>query len=80
MNLVLNIPEFIKLQEEHKLNMTRMADTLGISRSQLWRILNKQCNPGEQFIAGFKIAFPEENLEKFFLPDVLHSGDTYNKS
>lgn len=76
----LNKQEFIYLQNIKKLNMTEIANLIGVSRSQLWRILNGQCNPGEQFIAGFKKAFPEENFDKFFLIEMVQQGDTSNKS
>lgn len=76
MALVLNVSEFAKLQAKHGLNMSKTASLLGVSRSQLWRILNSQSNPGEQFIAGFKKAFPKENFDKFFLLEVLQQNDT----
>lgn len=76
MALILNVSEFSKLQNKHSLNMSKTAEALGVSRSQLWRILNGLSNPGEQFIAGFKKAFPEENFDKFFLLEVLHEADT----
>lgn len=76
MVLKLNVENFIKLQNEKKLNMTEMSEKLCISRSHLWRVLNKQCNPGEQFIAGFKRAFPNESLDDFFLINMLQQSDS----
>lgn len=76
MELILNKIEFLKLKKRKKLKMAELAVRLGISRSQLWRVMNKQCSPGQQFIAGFKRAFPEENLDTFFMLNVLHKGDT----
>ncbi|KEI87588.1 hypothetical protein [Clostridium botulinum] len=76
MVLKLNIDSFIKLKNKNKLNMTEMADVMCISRAHLWRVLNNQCNPGEQFIAGFKKAFPEESFDEFFLVNMLQQNDT----
>ncbi|MGO5074303.1 hypothetical protein ACTQ4K_10225 [Clostridium sporogenes] len=76
MVLELNIDNFIRLKNKNKLNMTEMANIMCISRSHLWRVLNNQCNPGEQFIAGFKQAFPKENSDKFFLVKSLQQSDT----
>ncbi|QDY32705.1 hypothetical protein [Clostridium sporogenes] len=76
MVLELNIDNFIKLKNKNKLNMTEMAKIMCISRTHLWRVLNNQCNPGEQFIAGFKKAFPKESFDNFFLVRVLQENDT----
>ena len=76
MELILNVDEFKDLQRKYSYNTSKMARKIGISRTQLWRVLNYQSNPGEQFIAGFKKAFPEENLDKFFLLKVLQRSDT----
>lgn len=73
---VVNVVEFNKLQNKNNLNLSQMAKKLEISRTQLWRVLNKQCAPGEQFIAGFKKAFPKEDLDKFFLINVVQQSDT----
>lgn len=74
--LILNIPQFLLLKSKYKLTMKEMSEKLGISRVQLWRILNNQSNPGEQFIAGFKKAFPTEEFNDFFLLSVLQVSDT----
>jgi transcriptional regulator with XRE-family HTH domain len=74
--LVVNVSEFTKLKKKYSLNMTQLAEALSVSRTQLWRIMNKQCNPGEQFIAGFKQAFPKENFDNFFLLKQLQQSDT----
>ncbi|MEM5777674.1 MAG: hypothetical protein QXJ06_04490 [Candidatus Aenigmatarchaeota archaeon] len=78
MNIFLNKEEFLKLQKKTNLNFTEIANKIGISRSQLWRILNGHSNPGERFIAGFKMAFAEENFDKFFLIKPLRKSDTSN--
>lgn len=73
--LILNVPELTKLKKKYSLNTTQLAEALSVSRSQLWRIMNKQCNPGEQFIAGFKQAFPNEEFDNFFLLQPLQQSD-----
>jgi len=80
LSFILNKQEFINLQDTKKLSMTEMANLIGVSRSQLWRILRGSCNPGEQFLAGFKKAFPKENFDNFFLIDMVQQSDTKNKS
>lgn len=76
MVLVANTKEFNKLKKELGLNYTQLAKKIGVSRTQLWRVLNQQCVPGEQFITGFKIAFPNYEFEKFFLIQPLQQSDT----
>lgn len=76
MVLKLNIDNFMKLQKKNNLNMTEISNLLGVSRSHLWRILNDHCNPGEQFIAGFKKAFPNESFDNFFSVKMLQQNDT----
>ncbi|KRQ86015.1 hypothetical protein ABG79_02147 [Caloramator mitchellensis] len=76
MALVANINEFNKLQQSLGLNYSQLAAKIGVSRTQLWRVLKQQCVPGEQFIAGFKAAFPNQDLEKFFLLKMVQQSDT----
>lgn len=72
----INTEKFIELMKKHSLNMSTLAEKLNISRAQLWRVLNDKSNPGEQFIAGFKVSFPKEEFEKFFLVHMLQQSDT----
>lgn len=78
MELILNTIEFTNLQKRLGLSFTKLASKIGVSRSHLWRLIKNQCNPGEQFIAGFKAAFPDEDFDKFFLLKALQQSDTTN--
>lgn len=74
--LKVNADNFSELMNKHSINMIDLAKKIGVSRAQLWRVLNDKSNPGEQFIAGFKASFPKENFDKFFLVSVLQESDT----
>ncbi|QAT40873.1 XRE family transcriptional regulator [Clostridium sp. JN-9] len=71
-----NTRKFTELMKVNSLNKSDLAQKLNISRAQLWRVLNNKSNPGEQFIAGFKASFPNEEFDKFFLTCVLQESDT----
>ena len=57
--LLLNIRAFEELQRFAGLGESQMANTIGISPEQLWRIKNRKTRIGEAFIAGFLVAFPD---------------------
>lgn len=61
--MFLNISAFNKLQGE--ISNRNMANKLGISRTQLWRIKNGS-SVGEKFISKFMIAYPQENIGDYF--------------
>lgn len=42
------------------------ADSLGISRSQLWRILSGKTSAGEGFIEKFMRRFPDKSVNDYF--------------
>ena len=42
------------------------AGMLGVTRSQLWRIVTEKSKPGTKFIANFKRAFPDEPIDAIF--------------
>lgn len=66
LRLILRVDKFIALQQELGINDTTMAKRIGISRPQLWRI-KKYHRVGEKFVACFKNAFPELNMDDFFI-------------
>ncbi|MDP4143230.1 MAG: helix-turn-helix transcriptional regulator [Bacillota bacterium] len=74
--LKVNLKNFTELMNKYSLSMADLAKKLGVSRAQLWRVLNDKSNPGEQFIAGFKASFPKENFDNFFSICVLQQNDT----
>lgn len=67
--LAINQDEFSKLIDKY--GPIALAKKMGISRTQLWRVLKGHCGPGEDFITAFKRAFPNQEFDKFFLIKVL---------
>lgn len=56
-----------KLQElQGDMPATAFADSLGISRSQLWRILSGKTSAGESFIEKFMRRFPDKSVNDYF--------------
>lgn len=43
-----------------------MAEKIGVSREQLWRIKRRKSNVGKNFISKFRKAFPNEQPEQYF--------------
>jgi len=70
--LIINVGEFKALQKRYSYNIMEMANTLGISRNQLWRVITQHSRPGQQFIACFKKTFPEEIWISFFKLNAAH--------
>lgn len=60
----LNLSSFINLQSE--MTESEMAEKIGVSRTQLWRIKRRNSAVGEIFISKFKKAFPNESLDHYF--------------
>lgn len=60
----------LKREKFHELRgdmpATAFADSLGISRSQLWRILSGKTSAGERFIEKFMRRFPDKSVNDFF--------------
>lgn len=65
----INKESFNKLLGKENLKVSQFANKLGISRTQVWRVLNFKCNPGTEFIARFKQAYPKEKFEEYFFID-----------
>lgn len=63
----LNLSKFTALQGE--MTEAQMADKLQISRMHLWRIKKKNSAVGEEFIAKFMNAYPNEPFEDYFFVD-----------
>ena len=78
MKLILNTLKFEQLQGGR--TDVEMASLLGLNRCQLWRAKNNINGVGEKFIAGFKRAFPDENMDEFFLLNPLQESDSSIKS
>ena len=69
----INKVAFDKLFDTENISATKFANNLGVSRSQVWRVLNGKCNPGEEFIAKFKAAYPTKLFEEYFFIDNVTS-------
>ena len=56
-----------KLRElQGEMPATAFADSLGISRSQLWRILSGKTSAGENFIEKFMLRYPDKSVNDYF--------------
>lgn len=71
MKIKLKIEILEKLQNEKKWTDTELSKQMGISRSRLWRAKlpethEEYCSPGESFILGTMLAFPEKKFEDLF--------------
>ena len=74
-NIRLNLANFLKLQGD--LTEVEMAKKLNVSRSQLWRIKTKSSAVGQEFIAKFKNAYPNEPFEKYFFIESVELNQRY---
>ena len=74
--LELNIEKFNELQGE--MTDVDMANRLGVSRTQLWRIKNKKSNVGEKFISSFMKAYPNKKVEDYFFTGGVAFPERYN--
>lgn len=74
-----------KLQKEKRWTDTELAKQMGISRSRLWRAKlpethDEYCSPGESFILGVMVAFPETKFEDIFFLKLVCSQRNENKT
>jgi len=61
--------EMYKLMSVHNLSDTQLAEKIGISRMQMWRIFNNRSSVGASVISGFIKAFPNESFENYFITE-----------
>lgn len=61
-----NKKAFAELMQKNNLTIIKFAKFMGMSRSQIWRVLKNGGSPGEEFIAKFKTSFPELKFEDYF--------------
>ena len=57
--------EFLKYMDVYNLNFTEVSEKMHISRSYLWEVLEGKKQPGNKFIFGLKLVFPNEHVENF---------------
>lgn len=73
----LNREAFEKYQAKKQLNDTTLAENMGISYTQVWRVKEGHNEPGRDFIAGALKVFPEASFDELFiLPGVLRHRKT----
>lgn len=65
--LRLNNTKFIELQGDR--NEQKMADYVGVSRAQLWRIKRGGCKVSSSFVSKVLAAFPGTNFSDIFFVD-----------
>lgn len=65
-----------ELKYRYNLNEQQLAQKIGISRSQLYRI-KKKGKISKKFIIGIKNAFPEVSIDK--LIESLNKQEEYHK-
>lgn len=61
------------------LTESEFSDKLQISRSQLWRIKNNKSNVGIDFLFAVKKAFPNVDLNIFFVNNVTQNTQSNKK-
>ncbi|MHC1747483.1 MAG: helix-turn-helix domain-containing protein [Cellulosilyticaceae bacterium] len=64
--ITINKNKFNELLEHDNLTHAKFAMRLGVSRTQVWRILNFKSNPGAEFIAKFTKKYPNKKFEEYF--------------
>ena len=64
--LTINLEKFNELMKNEALTVTGFAKKIGVSRTQVWRIFNSKSQPGSEFIAKFKRAYPSKKLDEYF--------------
>lgn len=64
MKIKLKQANFFKLQGFY--SETEMAEKIGVSREQLWRIKKGRSPVGKNFISKFRKAFPNESVDDYF--------------
>ena len=73
----LNNSAFIEMQEDR--TEQEMADYLGISRTQLWRIKRGDCSAGNDFIAKVLEKFPKSKFQDIFFTSNVPSKEQKTK-
>ena len=56
-----------KLRESKKLTLSEMAEIIGVSKSLYEKIEYGDRTPSANFIMKFKLRFPEEDINNFFI-------------
>lgn len=67
--IYINKEKLQKLLEDEGITPSKFAKKIGISRTQIWRILESKSNPGAEFISKFKQAYPRETFEEYFFTE-----------
>ncbi|HAN09384.1 MAG TPA: hypothetical protein DCP90_02090 [Clostridiales bacterium] len=62
-----NIDKMKEIMQKKKLGNTELAEKLGYSRSNIWRILNKGVTPGTNFINCLLEFEPDCKYEELFV-------------
>ena len=65
----INLEKFNELIKNDSLTLSGFAKKLGVSRTQVWRVFNFKSQPGAEFIAKFKKAYPNKDLDEYFFND-----------
>ena len=78
----LNVKAFEENQRIYKLTeVSKCAEKMEMSQSQLWKVKMGIHNPGKNFIAGALKAFPSASFDElFFLSGVLRERSKVRKS
>ncbi|WP_044649217.1 helix-turn-helix domain-containing protein [Paenibacillus terrae] len=78
MRLSLNIPKTQQYMKEKGWSEADLAEKIGVSKVQVYRVLRGQREPGNEFIAGLLSACREMGLNDLFIfeqPLPLGSGE-----
>lgn len=66
MRLALNQENMKLVMNEMGWNEKKMAQAIGVSRTQVYRVLRRQREPGNEFIAGIVHACGQEKMNELF--------------
>ena len=61
-----NVDAIVELMDKEKLNQSKFAKKLGVSRACVNRIIRKQRRPSAVFLEAFKTAYPDYSLDDLF--------------
>ncbi|MBB3132154.1 transcriptional regulator with XRE-family HTH domain [Paenibacillus rhizosphaerae] len=67
MRLTLNIPKTLEFMDQKGWSETDLANKIGCSRVQVYRVLRGQRAPGNEFIAGLLSACREMGFNDLFI-------------
>ena len=56
----------LQLNDENDLTASCLANAIGISRTQAWRIIAGESPPGVKFITKFFEKYPDAKFEDYF--------------